>query len=59
MKIMLRVKKYVFVVAGNPVIWFDRYQTPYRVYRRVVPFVYKDLGICGFSDQCTKEDIQE
>lgn len=57
MKLLRHVKKYVFVMAGLSSICPDGYRTPYDVYRRVFPFVYKYLGTCWIAHWDSPKDI--
>ena len=59
MKLIRSINKYIFVLAGVPVIQFDGYRTPYHVYRRVLPFMYKNLGTCWIAHWDKPEDIEE
>lgn len=59
MKFILSLSKYFFVLAGVPVVQFDGYRTPYNVYRKVFPFVYKYLGTCWLAHWDKPEDIEE
>lgn len=59
MKILKHVRKYVFELAGVPTLEFDGYRTPYHVYRRVFPFIYRYLGTCSLAHWDKPEDLDE
>lgn len=59
MKVLMCVRKYVFVMAGLGAIMPDGYRTPFNVYRRVFPFIYKYLGTCWLARWDKPEDIVE
>ena len=59
MKIMFRVDKYVFEIAGRACIGPYGYYTPYKVWRRLwfLPFIYKFFGFCQWNVVDREEDI--
>lgn len=59
MKLLRHVSKYVFIRAGLGSVCMDGYRTPYRVYRRKLPFIYKYFGTCWLAHWDSPKDIEE